>query len=340
MAAADQGENDRLRLERVASDRRESPFAADVRAGLLARPKALPPKYFYDALGSVLFEAICNLPEYYVTRAETQILEAHADELMSAVGSPLYRIVELGSGSSVKTRILITEALRRHQELEYVPIDVSAAALESSAATLLRDFPNLRIRAIESDYEGALDRLAGETAAADEGAPRSLVIFLGSSIGNLDPAGAADLLRHVRRVLAPADAMLLGVDLAKSEDVLVPAYDDPLGVTAAFNLNLLVRINRELGGDFDLGCFRHLALFNAGESRIEMHLESRVAQRVRVRELGIDVDFDEGETIHTENSYKFSPEQIEGMCRSGGFSRARSWLDPQELFSLSLLRPV
>jgi L-histidine N-alpha-methyltransferase len=312
-------------------------FAADVRRGLTAVPKVLYPKYFYDALGSRLFEAICELPEYYPTRAEAEIFRDHAGEIAAALDGRegRLRLIELGSGDAQKTRLLIEAVLARQGSLDYLPIDISGTALEQSADRLLLAYPDLRITAVVADYQTALRNLRREPRLA--GADRTLVLFLGSTIGNLDPAERAGLLRDVRALLTPGDALLLGADLDKSEEILIPAYDDPLGVTAAFNLNLLVRINRELGGAFDLAAFRHRARYDREKGRIEMHLESLRDQTVPIRALGLEIPFQAGETIHTESSYKFRPGQIDELAAATGFSLRRIWYDSARRFGSHLL---
>lgn len=326
----------RLRVRRFAGGAQpaDSTFAADVRAGLTAPRKHLPPKYFYDALGSRLFDAICLLPEYYLTRAENEILTARADEMVAAAGAPPLTLLELGSGSAAKTRRVIEAILRRQPRLLYVPVDISATALESSAHALLQDYPPLRVEAYASDYESALANVRRESLA-DGG--RVLALFLGSNVGNFDRQEARDFLRSVRRrALRRGDALLLGADLKKEPRVLEAAYDDPVGVTAAFNLNLLARINRELGADFDPRAFRHVARYDDGHGRVEMYLESRRAQTVSVAALGLEVRFDEGERVHTENSYKYDLEELSQLAAATGFERARTWLDRAGRFSSSL----
>ena len=307
-------------------------FREDVRAGLTAARKQIPPQYFYDSLGSALFTAICELPEYYVTRAEVEILQARAGDIVSAFGPPL-RLVELGSGSGRKTRLLIEAILARQPELDYFPIDIDPGALEGSARELTAAFPQLSIRGIAADFRDPT--LASILPKSSE---RTIVLFLGSSIGNLDRDGAVALLQNVRRALVPGDAIFLGADLRKPKTILEPAYDDALGVTAAFNLNLLVRINRELGGHFNLASFAHMAFFNHEESRIEMHLVSRDAQRVRIDALDLDVSFAAGETIHTENSYKYDDAVLEAIADSAGFQVERQWTDSNRWFTDLLLR--
>jgi dimethylhistidine N-methyltransferase len=323
----------RLAIRRAAMENQSS-FAADVRAGLTATPKTLPPKYFYDALGSQLFEAICLLPEYYPTRAEAEIFENHAAEIVAQLASPV-TVVELGSGSSVKTRRLIESLLARQGELHYQPVDISETILTESAMKLLDDYPPLRITAQATDYTQGLGAIARrpDERGAERGDERVLVLFLGSNIGNYNPDDARALLREVRRNLRAGDGLLLGADLKKSRDTLEAAYDDPIGVTAAFNLNLLSRINRELDADFDLRRFRHRAHFNEARSRIEMHLLSRVRQTVEIRALGLTIDFSEGETIHTENSYKYDLDTLAALARESGFHAERTWFDSQQRFS-------
>jgi dimethylhistidine N-methyltransferase len=314
----------------------ERSFSEDARRGLTATPKVLLPKYFYDALGSRLFEAICELPEYYVTRAEAEIFQRHADEIAGALDGPL-RLLELGSGDGRKTRLLIAALVARQGGLEYLPIDVSRSAVEQGAERLLHAFPELTVTAFVADYHAALLSVRGERVPPGV---RTLALFLGSTIGNLDAEDRVGLLREIRAVLRPGDGLLLGTDLRKSESVLLPAYDDALGVTAAFNLNLLSRINRELGGAFDLGTFRHRARWNRELGRIEMHLESLREQTVPIRGLGLEVRFAAGETIHTESSYKFEPAQVAEMAEAGGFALRRTWTDRGGRFASNLLTAV
>ena len=305
-------------------------FREDVRAGLTAARKSIPPQYFYDSLGSALFTAICELPEYYVTRAEVEILQTRMHDIVTAFGLPL-RLAELGSGSGRKTRLLIEAILGRQPELEYIPLDIDPGALEGSARELTAAFPQLSIHAIAADFRDVASVLPRSTE-------RTVVLFLGSSIGNLDRDGATALLQNVRHALVPGDALFLGADLRKPKTILEPAYDDALGVTAAFNLNLLVRINRELGGHFHLDRFSHLAFFNEEASRIEMHLASRDAQRVRIDALDLEVAFEAGETIHTENSYKYDDTTLEAIADSAGFTIERQWTDSNRWFTDLLLR--
>jgi len=316
----------RFVLHRAAASPSNS-FADDVRRGLTATPKFLLPHYFYDALGSALFSAICELPEYYVTRAEEEILRSRAMEIAAAFG-PRVRLVELGSGSARKTRHLIDAILARQASLDYFPVDVDAGILASSGQALLHDYPRLSIDAICGDFRNPATLLHPYLPPSDA---RTIVLFLGSSIGNLDPAAAGAMLSNLRTALSPGDALFLGADLRKSPSILEPAYDDALGVTAAFNLNLLGRINRELGGTFDIASFAHRAYYNEAEGRIEMHLVSRNAQRVLID--GYEVAFEEGESIHTENSYKYDDASLNALAEAGGFTIEQKWSDSKGYFA-------
>ncbi|HTG33495.1 MAG TPA: L-histidine N(alpha)-methyltransferase [Thermoanaerobaculia bacterium] len=331
-AAPESPSTERLRLSRVGVARVAPTFAEDVRRGLTSSPKFLYPKYFYDELGSRLFEAITVLPEYYPTRAEAEILRTHASEIVATLGGPVW-LLELGSGDGQKTRLVIEALLARQGKLEYVPVDISESAVETSSRSLLFSYPELRITGYIGEYQTALRKIREDRRAPG----LTLVLFLGSTLGNLDPQERRVLLRDIRALLEPGEGFLLGVDLKKPESVLIPAYDDALGVTAAFNLNLLVRINRELGGEFDLGAFRHKAVYNPREGRMEMHLESRRAQTVAIRSLEIEVPFAEGETIHTESSYKFDREQIAALAADTGFEVRKTWTDSEERFASNLL---
>ena len=308
---------------------RENAFAADVRTGLTARRKTLPPKYFYDELGSQLFEAICALPEYYLTRCETEILRQHAPAIAALLPRPT-SIVELGSGSSIKTRFLLQALLARQETLLYQPIDISESMLSQSTRQLLLDYPRLRIQGQVGDYTTGLGRVEREQDGA------LLALFLGSNIGNYDPREAQQLLSNVRQSLRPGDLLLLGADLKKAPALLEAAYDDALGVTAAFNRNLLVRINRELAADFDLKKFAHRAHYNVEEGRVEMHLVSQEAQEVHLGNLKLSVQFQSGETIHTENSWKFDLEQLRTLAAQSGFTVMQTWLDQAGFFSCNL----
>jgi L-histidine Nalpha-methyltransferase len=320
----------RFRLITVESHSAPKTLAEDVRDGLGAVPKTLPPKYFYDELGSVLFDAICLLPEYYPTRAEREILTRSAREIVARVPAPV-ELVELGSGSAEKTRFVIEAILERQPALHYVPVDISAAALELSSRALLGTYEGLRITGYASEYAGALSALRESPAEGTR-----LALFLGGNIGNFKKGKARAFLRDLRKILSTGDALLLGADLRKDAAVLEAAYDDALGVTAAFNLNLLSRINRELGAEFDLRRFAHRAHYNERRGRIEMHLVSRGAQAVEVRALGMTVRFRDGETIHTENSHKYDLDGLSRMAADTGFERAETWTDSGGRFSSNL----
>jgi L-histidine Nalpha-methyltransferase len=308
-------------------------FAADVRRDLALAPKQLQSKYLYDALGSSLFEAICRLPWYRITRAEYGLLVRHAAEVVSALApDEAASIVELGCGSGEKL-VVLAEALQAVGGAARVHlIDISSQALEQTEQRLtgLRHFP---VVGHQSTYEVGLRRAAA--ARGEDGA--MLVLLLGSNIGNFDAPAALDFLRRIRLALRPADLLLLGADLVKPQRDLQLAYADPLGVTAAFNKNLLVRINHELGGNFDIDAFDHLASWNAGEQRIEMHLVSRVAQTVTIPAAGLTVPFEPGERIWTESSYKYEPEQIERLGVETGFDLRDQWTDAVARFALSLM---
>ncbi|MEK6286827.1 MAG: L-histidine N(alpha)-methyltransferase [Acidobacteriota bacterium] len=325
--------DDRFTIHRLAEGGDSNAFASDVRAGLSAKAKSLSPKYFYDELGSRLFEAICFLPEYYLTRAEGEILRTSAGEIVAAVDGPA-RLLELGSGSAEKTRYLIEALLAKQPELHYLPVDISDSSLEIASQRLLRLYPGLRITAFAADYFTALQALARRVPADPNG--RTVAVFLGSNIGNFGRDESREFLRAVRKLLRPQDALLLGADLKKSPEVLIPAYDDALGVTAAFNLNLLARINRELEGNFDVKKFQHSATYNDELGRIEIRLVSREPQIVRIRAIDLEVTFDKGETIRTENSYKFDLELLSVIARDTGFSLAKTWFDSGRLFSFNL----
>ncbi|MDX2682934.1 L-histidine N(alpha)-methyltransferase [Streptomyces soliscabiei] len=304
-------------------DATDAALRADVRRGLTATPKTLPPKWFYDAHGSELFERITELPEYYPTRAEREILVARAGEIAAAARART--LVELGSGSSEKTRYLI-DALT---ELDtYVPVDVSESALTQAGQALVAERPRLTVHALIADFTARL-------ALPDTPGPR-LVAFLGGTIGNLLPAERAVFLASVRALLAPGDALLLGTDLVKDEGVLVRAYDDAAGVTAAFDKNVLAVVNRELGADFDPGAFDHVALWDPEHEWIEMRLRSRTAQTVKVPALDLAVDFAAGEELRTEVSAKFREEGVRAELSAAGLELTHWWTDAQGRFALSL----
>ncbi len=307
-----------------------SPIALDVREGLTAVPKHLPAKLLYDEFGSQLFEQITELPEYYLTRTERAILENYAGEILELAG-PSLTLVELGSGTASKTSILLEELLRRQSRALFYPIDVSPSALDEAVRRLGKQFPALRVNPIVGDYTGgvpALSRISG----------RKLVLYIGSSIGNFEPQDSVRLLRRIRHTLRRGDALLLGADYAKSPRILLPAYDDAQGVTAAFSKNILARLNRELDADFIVDAFRHIALWNRRCSRMEIYLESMTNQDVFLAALDLDVSFQAGERIHTENSYKYTDAMIESILRDSGFTREHSWCDRKKWFGVHLAR--
>lgn len=306
-------------------------FAGDVRAGLTrAGQKELPSKYLYDNVGSALFEVISYLPEYGLTRADERLLRRHADEIVDRVAGPV-AVSELGSGSGKKTRWLL-EAFCRRQRTSYYPIEISHSALVMCEREL-RDIDAISIVGFEREY---LDGLL-EVAAYRKSGQHLFVLFLGSTIGNFDRPAGMKFLAEVRRILEPGDSLLLGTDLEKPSSQLLPAYDDELGVTAAFNLNLLARTNRELGADFDLREFAHVAKINHEARSVEMHLQSKRRQVVSIPAAEVTVEFQEGETIWTESSHKYSADEIPETARAAGFRCETQWIDEQWPFAENLL---
>ncbi|GAC1499434.1 MAG: L-histidine N(alpha)-methyltransferase [Vulcanimicrobiaceae bacterium] len=319
------------RLEIVAASRpvHVATFADDVRAGLSHAPRTLPAKYFYDELGSSLFEAITLLPEYYLTRAETEILRQYGWEIVRSLQGP-FEILELGSGSAVKTRLLIEETLRVQRNLRYCPVDISPEALRASAAALVASYPNLSITGYAADYFAIL-------GTPDLVLKRPvLALFLGSNIGNYEPLAAAKLLAAVGQSLRSGDALLIGADLKKDVRVLELAYNDPTGVTAAFNKNVLARVNRAFSGNFALNSFRHVARYDTARGAVDSFLEAISAQRCTIADLDLELAFAPGERIHTEASYKFSVPELEAIALPAGFELANTWYDSERLFSLNL----
>ncbi|MEO8671575.1 MAG: L-histidine N(alpha)-methyltransferase [Tahibacter sp.] len=305
-------------------------FAQDVQAGLCrAEQKTLPPKYFYDDLGSLLFDAITLLPEYGLTRAEHRVLQKNAVEIAASAQASL--VIELGSGTASKTRCVL-EALLRHRPVTYGAVEISPSALRIARHSL-EDLPGLRMHGYAEDY---LDGLASALRLRAPG-DYVLVLFLGSSLGNFDSAEGGRFLSRLRRALRHGDSVLLGNDLLKTESVMLAAYDDALGVTAAFNRNLLLRMNRELGTDFMLSRFQHSARFDAGKGNIEMHLVSRCDQIVHLRDPAMTVTLRQGESIHTENSHKYSLSEIDELAHSSGFEVRQRWCDIEWPFASSLL---
>lgn len=310
----------------LAADAAYRALSDDVRHGLGQNPKSLPPKWFYDEEGSELFERITRLPEYYPTRAEAEILRARSTSAASLTGAGT--LVELGSGTSEKTRMLL-DALRTAGTLRrFVPFDVDAGVLESAGTALQREYPGVEIVAVCGDFEHHL-------AEIPDGGQR-LFAFLGSTIGNFTPGPRAKFLAALAEVMQPGDSLLLGTDLVKDADRLVRAYDDAAGVTARFNRNVLAVVNRELDADFDLSAYRHVARWNAGAERIEMWLRAESAQRVRISALDLTVDFTAGEEMLTEVSCKFRPEKVAAELAAAGLRRIRWWTDTAGDFGVSL----
>ena len=332
---------------RLPADYRAASLRADALAGLTATPKTLPPKWFYDAQGSELFEKITELPEYYPTRAERSILRAVAPEIAALTGATA--LVELGSGSSEKTRLLLS-ALRDAGTLRgYVPVDVSESALVAAGDALAAEYPDLAVHAVVADFEqylgvpsdaGARELASSARANGDGGDGPRLVAFLGSTIGNMVPAERAVFLRRVRAQLRQGDAFLLGTDLVKDPAVLVAAYDDSAGVTAAFNKNVLAVLNAELGADFDLDAFEHVAVWDAGREWIEMRLRAASAQSVVVSDLGLTVEFAAGEEMRTEVSAKFRETGVRAELAAAGLAMRSWWTDEGGQFALSLSSPA
>jgi len=334
--AETQPETGRLAVLRTAEPGRPGDettrFARAVRDGLRGRPKTLPFQYLYDEIGSALFEEICRVPEYYLTRTEDAILRDHAAEMVAGWDAAP-TLIELGSGSAEKTRRLIAAALKCYGRLHYVPIDVSETALEASARQLTRAFPGLRVTGFVGDYH---DSLAG--VAARFRGPK-LLVFLGSSLGNYEPEAAVALLDRVAGLLSPAGRFLLGTDLAKDAAILEPAYDDAAGVTARFSLNLLARINRELDADFDVDRFRHRATYRPEFGRVEINLVSLVDQTVRVAGAGVTAHFEAGEPIHTEDSHKYTPQGLADLAGQSGFREEAAWTDARGWFRVQRWQP-
>ncbi|MBI5533508.1 MAG: L-histidine N(alpha)-methyltransferase [Deltaproteobacteria bacterium] len=322
------------RITRASWLEESSPAASEVRAGLTAPRKRLPPWLFYDDEGSRLFELITELPEYYLTRAERSILEKGADDIVAAAaqGSEhALQVAELGAGTAIKSQVLLRAVVRRQGKCRFLAVDVSTAALSMARSRIEEQEPDVDVRPVAARFEDALPHI-------HRLGPTQLVLFLGSSIGNLEDQEATALLRSVRGAMAPGGALLLGVDQCKDPAALIAAYDDAQGVTARFNKNMLARINRELGGRFVLDRFRHVALWNAGLSRMEMHLESTIDQIVAVAALGIEVPLRKGEWIHTESSRKYDRASVARLLRSGGFEREVSFEEESGRFCLHLAR--
>lgn len=310
----------------LAADAAEAALRRDVRDGLTGTPKSLPPKWFYDSVGSDLFDQITRLPEYYPTRAEAQILTARAGEIAAA--SEADTLVELGSGTSEKTRRLLDAMRERGALRRFIPFDVDATVLEAAGAAISDEYPGIEIAAVCGDFEEHLGKIPASG--------RRLVAFLGSTIGNLTAGPRAEFLSSVAAMMQPGDTLLLGTDLVKDTERLVRAYDDSAGVTARFNLNVLAVVNRELGADFDATAFTHVARWNPDEERIEMWLRSDRAQRVHIPALELSVDFADGEEMLTEVSCKFRQAGVDAELRAAGLTRTQWWTDEAGDFGLSL----
>jgi dimethylhistidine N-methyltransferase len=325
-----QAGDDRLIIHNLFKSDPLAEFAEDVRRGLSSHPKHLFSEYPYDELGSQLFDAISLLPEYYLTRAENEILMRYSDEIVNLTGRPS-TLIEIGRCIASKSRLLIEALLRTQSSLLFIPVDTSASALESSSRIILKSYPHLRVEGYVAEYFNGLKALSNTQR------DQTLALFLGSNISNFEPAEAKLFLRAIRGVLRQGDALLLGADLKKDRQVLEAAYNDALGVTAVFYLNILGQINRELGGHFDLGTFCHQAFFNEGKSRIEIYLQSNKSQTVNIDRLDLEVRFTEGELIHVENSYKYDLNDIAMLALQSGFKCERRWLDELHRFSSNLL---
>lgn len=307
---------------------RQREFADDVRDALSKTPRQLPSRYFYDDLGSALFDAICELPWYPVTRAETRLLRLHGRAILGRFGVPAH-LVELGAGNGTKLATLLSASGGQVRPTVHL-VDVSSAALATAARTVTAAAP-VAVTTHQASYEDGLEHLRRPRLSG-----RALVLFLGSNLGNFEPAQARAFLRHVRATRSPGDALLLGIDLVKPKAELLLAYDDPLGVTRAFNLNLLSRLNRELDADFDLAAFRHEARWDAAASRIEMHLVSVRRQSVRIARADMEITLEEGESIRTEHSYKYTADGVQALLSECGFRARDQWLDAHAGFALTL----
>ena len=323
---------ERLTLIGDAPTDTRSEFAADLEEGLLAAPKRISCRWFYDERGSRIFEEICELDEYYPTRAEAEILRARSPRIVELVGSDVI-CVELGSGHAIKTRLLIDAFFETTADLLYLSVDISPSAIQAGARGLLEAHEGLSVIGIVGEYRRGFEWMASN---AEE---KKLVLWLGSSIGNLDRSGGAAFLRETRRHMTRDDHLLMGIDLRKDKRTLEAAYDDSAGVTARFNLNVLARINAEFGGDFELDAFAHEALYEDEAGRVVINLVSLRDQRVRIADLDLDLALSEGERIHTEDSYKYSATEIDELAASSGFERVEHWTDERKRFALVLFRP-
>ena len=315
-------------------------FARDVERGLDDKQKYISPKFFYDKKGSRLFEEICKQPEYYLNRTESQILKNSVDRILEIIGNKEISLVELGNGNSLKTRILLEPMLTRLKNVSYFPIDVSLKMLKKSISDLFSEYANLKIYGVCSDYVTGLVKI-NEFMKSKKNVPkRKFIIFLGSSIGNFDPKEAQIFLCSIARYVKKCDLLLIGIDLEKEKSILDRAYNDKNGVTAKFNLNVLSRINKELDGEFKVSNFEHESFYNTDKHRIEMHLISKIDQQVRIRAIGKTFHFKKGETIHTENSYKYSLSRLEKLVGNSGLQVVRNFVDPNKQYTLILLKKI
>ena len=315
-------------------------FAKDVEKGLNDKQKHISPKFFYDKKGSRLFEEICMQPEYYLNRIESQILKNSVDEILKIIGGQEISVIELGNGNSLKTRILLGPFLTKLKIVTYFPIDVSLKMLKKSIKDLFREYANLQIYGICSDYVSGLVKINAFMKLKREIPNKKFIIFLGSSIGNFDPKDAIDFLHSIARYVLKEDLLLIGIDLEKDKSILDRAYNDKNGITAKFNFNVLARINRELEGEFNISNFEHRSFYNIHKHRIEMHLESKLDQQVSIGAIGKKFYFKKGEKIHTENSYKYSLRRLNKLVKKAGLQVIRNFTDPEEQYTLLLLKKV
>ncbi len=315
-------------------------FVKDVEKGLADKQKHISPKFFYDKKGSKLFEEICDQPEYYLNRSESLILKRSVDEIMNKLGEKQISIIELGNGNSLKTRILLKPFLANLRKVCYFPIDVSLKTLKKSLKDLSKEYVNLEIFGICSDYVSGLTKINDFMKMKNNIPKNKLIIFLGSSIGNFHPKEAKNFLYSLKSYIRQEDALLIGIDLEKDKRILDKAYNDKKGLTAKFNLNILSRINRELDGEFKLSSFEHKSFYNIHKHRIEMHLESKLDQEVRVGATKKTFHFKKGETIHTENSYKYSQNNLNELVKNAGLEMIQSFTDRKKQYTLILLKKV
>ena len=315
-------------------------FSKNVESGLNDKQKHISPKFFYDKKGSKLFEEICKQPEYYLNRIESQILKNSVNEILKIIGDEEISLVELGNGNSVKTRILLGPLLSKLKNVSYFPIDVSLKMLKKSISDLFSEYANLKIYGICSDYVTGLAKINDFMESKKNVPKRKFIIFLGSSIGNFDPKEAQIFLRSIAKYVKKDDLLLIGIDLEKDKSILDRAYNDKNGITAKFNLNVLTRINNELAGEFNVSNFEHESFYNGDKHRIEMHLISKIDQLVRIQAIGKTFHFKKGETIHTENSYKYSLDRLEKLVRKSGLQVVKNFVDPRKQYTLILLKKI